>query len=428
MMERMMDKRLQPLVSRRGLSIAVLVWLGALAALLAPGGGAVQAQGGPRWVTAWSTSQQALGNAAVTNATVRMYARVTAAGDTVRLRFDNTFGTGPLTIGKAYAGLRRRGATLVAGSNRPVLFKGSAKVSVPPGGSVVSDPVPLQVTARQDVAVSVFVPDAGVRPSQHSGALVTSHMSAANSGDVAADESAAAFTETMTSTYWLKAIDVMSASSTGTIVAFGDSITDGSCTTLDAHDRWQDWLAVRLALDAQGRGAPNAHKAVVNEGIGGNTVTGEHLQPPPNSPPGVERLDRDVLSHAGVTHVVLFMGTNDIRRDAPVARVTAGMQDIVKRVKAKGLKIVGVTIIPRHNRAAVEGNTGWDAAKTARRNEVNEWIRTKAGFDGVIDFDRIIRDPADPDLMQPAFNCDDIHPTPRGYYAMGSSVPLTLFQ
>ena len=286
----------------------------------------------------------------------------------------------------------------------------------------------MPVLARQDLAVSLYVPGADARPSQHAGARVTSYLSADRAGDVAADETGKAFTTTTTAMFWLKSIDVLSSSSTGTIVAFGDSITDGSCTTLDGHDRWEDWLAVRLALDAQSRGTAAAHKAVVNEGIGGNTVTGEHLEPPPTSPPGVERLDRDVLSHHGVTHVILFMGTNDIRRDAPAARVIAGMQDIIGRAKARGLKIMGATIIPRHNRAATGTNSGWDAAKTRVRNEVNEWIRTRAGFDGVIDFDKVVKDPANPDMILPAYNCDDVHPDPRGYYAMGTSVPLSLFK
>jgi lysophospholipase L1-like esterase len=229
--------------------------------------------------------------------------------------------------------------------------------------------------------------------------------------------------------WWLKAIDISSSSSTGSIVAFGDSITDGTCATVDAHDRWEDLVAVRLALDAANRGTPDAHKAVINEGIGGNTVTREWLEPPPNSPPAMERLERDVLSHHGVTHVVLFMGTNDIRRGAGAAQVIAGMQDIAARVKARGLTIVGVTIIPRHNRPAVENNSGWNTAKTRTRGEVNQWIRTKAPFDAVIDFDRVVRDPENADLLHPPFNCGDgIHPSPLGYYAMGRSVPLELLR
>jgi lysophospholipase L1-like esterase len=227
--------------------------------------------------------------------------------------------------------------------------------------------------------------------------------------------------------FWLKAVDVSSSSSPGSIVAFGDSITDGTCSTLDAHDRWEDWLAVRLTLHAAD--VQTASRAVVNEGIGGNTITREKLQPPPDSPPGLERLERDVLSHHGVNHVILFMGTNDIRREAASAQVIAGMQEIIRRVKARGLKIVGVTIIPRHNRAPVENNTGWNPEKSRIRNEVNQWIRTTAPFDGVIDFDRLVKDPGDGDRLYPPFDCGDgIHPSPRGYYEMGRSVPLGLFQ
>lgn len=168
---------------------------------------------------------------------------------------------------------------------------------------------------------------------------------------------------------------------------------------------------------------------MVNEGIAGNTVTGGNLQPPPDSPPGVERLDRDVLSHHGVTHVIFFMGTNDIRREAPAAQVIAGMQDIAARVKARGLRIIGSTIVPRHNRPPAGNNTGWNAAKTRIRNEVNQWIRTRAPFDAVIDFDKVVQDPTNTDVISPPFNCGDgIHPSPRGYYEMGRSVQLELFR
>ena len=388
-----------------------------------------QAPASERWITAWGTSQQGLGSNAVTNSTVRMIARVTIAGDAVRIRLDNTFGAAPLSIAKAYVGIRIQGAALAEGSNRQVSFSHSARVVIPAGGSVTSDPVRMNVLAQQDLTVSLYIPDANVRPSQHAGAQVTSYLTANGSGDAAAEETEKPFTGTTTSTFWLKAIDVASSSATGSVVAFGDSITDGTCSTIDAHDRWEDMLAVRLALDAAGRGKKEAYKAIVNEGIGGNTITRENLQPPPDSPPGLERLERDVLTHSGVTHVILFMGTNDIRRDAPAAQVIAGIQDIVKRVKARGLKVIGVTIIPRHNRPPAENNTGWSTAKTQARNEVNGWIRNKAPFDAVIDFDKVVQDPRDADLIYPPFNCGDgVHPSPRGYYEMGRSVRLELFQ
>ena len=382
-----------------------------------------------RWITAWATSQNNLAANAITNTTVRVIARVTIAGTALRIRLDNTFGTTPLNVGGAHVAPRIQGAAVAPGSGRQVLFHGSPRVSVPAGGTVTSDPVRVKVLAQQDLAVTLYVPDANVRPSQHSGAQVTSYVAPDGSGDLSQVDDAARFTGTTTSTWWLKAIDVAGSSSTGAIVAFGDSITDGTCSTVDAHDRWEDLLAVRLGLAAAERGRPDAHKAILNEGIAGNTVTRENLQPAPDSPPGVERLDRDVLSHHGVTHVVFFMGTNDLRREAPAPQVIAGMQDVAARVKARGLKMIGVTIIPRHNRPPVENNTGWSDGKTRLRHEVNQWIRTKAPFDAVIDFDKVVQDPASRDLIHPPFNCGDgIHPSPRGYFEMGRSVRLDLFR
>ena len=395
-----------------------------LALLLAASVVAVEQQpASPRWITAWATSQQGLAEEGVTNATVRLVARATAGGESVRIRLNNGYGVEPLRIGSASIGHRMRGAALVPATLHPLRFGGDRAVTIPPGGSAQSDPVALAVLPRQDLAVSLHLPGTEVRPSLHRGALVTSYASADGAGDLTAEATRTGFTETMTSMWWLKSIDVLTSSAGGTIVAFGDSITDGSCSTLDAHDRWEDWLAVRLDASRD----PAVRRAVVNEGIGGNTVVREHLQPPPTSTPGVERLERDVLSHAGVTDVILFMGTNDIRREASAQQVITGMQTIIERVQARGLKIHGVTIIPRHNRAPTANNSGWSPAKTKTRNEVNEWIRTDAPFDGVIDFDRVVRDPADPDLIRGPFNCDDIHPTPRGYYEMGRSVPLELF-
>ena len=407
-----------------------IAFAGALALWLESGTTArQQPPAATRWITAWGTSQQGLGTNTVTNTTVRMIARVTVSGEAVRIRLDNTFGTAPLTVGKAYVGQRIQQAALAAGSNRQVSFNGSARVIVPPRGSVISDPVPMRVLAQQDLAVTLFIPDADVRPSQHGGAQVTSYVAANGAGDVSAEEAATPFTATTTSTWWLKAIDVSNSPSTGAIVAFGDSITDGTCTTVDAHDRWEDLLAVRLALDAANLGRRDAHKAVINEGIGGNTVTGDKLQPPPDSPTGVDRLDRDVLSHSGVTHVIFFMGTNDIRREAPAAQVIAGIENVAMRVKARGLKIIGATIIPRHNRAAAENDTGWNDAKTHIRQEVNHWMRTRAPFDAVIDFDQTVQDPRSADLIYPPFNCGDgVHPSPRGYYEMGAAVRLDLFR
>jgi len=372
-------------------------------------------------VTGWGTSQQTVGDAQITNATVRLIARVTIPGDSVRIRLDNTFGTTPVTIGRAYVGHRVQGAAIAAGSNHPIAFDGGPMATIPAGGSIWSDPVRLPVLAQQDLAVSLYIPGSKVTPSQHTAAVVTSYRSADGTGDVASNEDRTAFTSTTTALWWLKAIDVESTSSAAAIIAFGDSITDGTCSTLDAHDRWEDVVSVRLGLESR-------LKSIVNEGIGGNTLTREGLTPPADTTPGLERLERDVLSHHGVTDVVLFMGTNDIRRGASAGQVIAAMMSVIQKVKAKNIRIIGVSIIPRHNVAPSGTNTGWNPEKTAIRNEVNQWIRTKAPFDRVIDFDRVVRDPTSPDLLRSAFNCGDgIHPSAAGYYAMGKSVDLKLF-
>ena len=383
---------------------------------------AAEQTAGAQWVTAWGTSQQRLGDLSLTDATVRLMTRVTATGESIRIRLDNTYGTRPLVVGAAAVGEPMRGATLAPESSRLVHFDGATRVTVPAGGSVQSDPVAMPVLAQQDLAISLHLPEADVRPSQHNGARVTSYLTANGGGAHTVDEAGDAFTETTTAMLWLKSIDVLSPTSTGAIVAFGDSITDGSCATNDGHDRWLDWVAVRLQLGAMNGG----HKAMVNEGIGGNTVIGK-LSPAPSSTPGTERLEQDVLSHSGVTHVIFFMGTNDIRRDASAAEVIAGTQEIIDRVHAKGMKIIGATIIPRHNRTPTQNNSGWTPAKTATRNEVNAWIR-KAPFDGILDFDLAVQDPADSNRIDATFNCDGIHPNPRGYFEMGSSVNLDLFR
>ncbi len=383
------------------------------------------AQTRPAWITAWGTSQQALSQTRVTNATLRLIARVTAPGDAIRLRFDNTFGTAPVTFGRVSAGPRQSAsnpAGISPGLLVPVTFGGKASITVAAGGSVMSDPIRLTVDAQEDIAVSVYIPGADVPASQHRGALVTSFISDNGAGDLTASESGTPFKNRITTMPWLKAIDVRATTPMSAIVAFGDSITDGTCTTLDGHDRWEDIVAQRFALQDAVR------HSVINEGIGGNTVT-RNVTPSPDSTPGVERLDRDVLAHSGVSHVVVFMGTNDIRREASAEQVIGGLKDIVARVRARGLKIVGVTIVPRHNVGPVAGNTGWNDTKTKVRNEVNAWIRGGGAFDAVIDFDRVVRSADSPDLLKVTYNCGDgIHPSPLGYFEMGKSVDLNVFE
>jgi lysophospholipase L1-like esterase len=403
---------------------STLIDLALAASIAALSSGVAFAEVASSWVTAWATSQQAVASSKISDATVRMIARVTIPGESVRVRLDNTFGPAPVTFGKASVAPRIRGPALAAGMVKPITFGGKEAVTIPAGGSAVSDPVALRVEAQQDLAVSLFVTAGNVQPSQHTNAYVTSYLTDNGAGDHTGSEDGKPFAgKSTTAMYWLKSIDVRPAAGSGAsaIVAFADSITDGTCSTIDGHDRWEDIVAQRLAMQNPVR------RAVVNEGIGGNTISGK-VEPAADSTPGLERFERDVLSHAGVSHVVLFMGTNDIRREASAAQVIDGMKTIAARVKAKGMKIIGATIIPRHYRAPEPGNTGWSQGKTQIRNEVNAWIRKRGSFDAVLDFDKVVRSTSDQDLLNPAYNCGDgIHPSPAGYFQMGKAVDLGLF-
>ncbi len=286
-------------------------------------------------------------------------------------------------------------------------------MTIPPGEGVDTDPIRLHVAAQEDIAVSLYVPGQNVQASRHNNARITSYRTDGNAGNHAADGDGTAFTTTTTQMLWVAAIDVFAPSVTGAIVCFGDSITDGTGSTVDAHNRWHDVLALRLLeLPA------NQRQSVVNEGIGGNRIN-----PPGGAgPAAVLRLDRDVLGRAGVTHVIFFEGTNDLAGGETSADVIAGSQEIIDRVHAAGLKIIGVTMIPRHNAA-------WTPAMTAFRHDVNDWIRNVANFDAVIDFDEVVRDPNNPDLINPIYDLGDhIHPNPTGYAVMGNAIDLAIFK
>lgn len=230
--------------------------------------------------------------------------------------------------------------------------------------------------------------------------------------------------------YWIAALDVQSTATRGSIVALGDSITDGRCSTTDGdgnvvpdlYQRWTDVLAERL-----GAIPGNSPRAVINAGIAGNRI----LQEGPSGPSALARLDRDVLDRAGATHVILFEGTNDIHRDSTPTELIEGVQEIIDRVHARGLKIIGATMIPR---GQPEGATreGFDATKERYRLEVNEWIRTQANFDGVIDFDAVMAgggiSPTGAQIMKHEYSCDFVHPNARGYRALGESIDLRLFE
>jgi lysophospholipase L1-like esterase len=226
--------------------------------------------------------------------------------------------------------------------------------------------------------------------------------------------------------YWLAAVDVMSSSVAGTVVAFGDSWIDGRCSTTekgvvrpDLYQRWTDILAARLASEL-----PNEPRAVVNAGIAGNRI----IPGGGNGPAALQRIDRDVLERAGATHVIFLQGMNDIGGGATAAQITSAIQQIIDRVHAKGLSIFGGTLFP----LARPDKARWTSGMEAQRLAVNSWIRTQANFDAIIDLDRLMR--GGPvydgnDSLKPEFVCDDsVHPNVAGYKAMGEFIDIGLFK
>jgi lysophospholipase L1-like esterase len=377
------------------------------------------ARGGEQWFTAWGTSAHSLAPATTTvsDATVRMIVRSGITGNVLRVKIENTLGVEPLQIDAARIALRDTAASLVPGSNRPLTFGGQESIVIPVGEGVWSDEVVMRVLAGQDLAVSLYVPTIGTRPSRHNLAFTTNYVTGPLAGDHTGDEGGAAFTVTTTSWYWVAALDVEAPSLTGTIVCFGDSITDGNGSTIDGHNRWPDVLRNRLAAFPASQS-----KSVVNEGISGNQIIFYPGLNPPSSPTALDRMERDVLSRAGVTHVVFFEGSNDLARGASFEQITAGLTQVYDRAKAAGLKIIGATVIPRHNAA-------WRPEFNPVRHAVNARIRSHPDLDAVLDFDGLLKDPTNPDLINPLYDSGDhIHPNPTGYAAMGNAIALTLFE
>lgn len=404
----------------RGLVLAL-----ALLSCLAAGGTADSA---PGWITTWTTSNAATDRpAAFSNQTIRQTVHTTIGGSAVRLRLANTFGTHAIRFDAVYIGLQQNGPSLVPHSNHPVTFGGNPWIAIPEGAEALSDPVPLATGAQQNLAISLFTSADTGPATVHGSAMQTNYLSAA--GNFASQENGDAFGKTTTSWYFLSAVEVLASSKAqGAIVALGDSITDGASARFEKNERWTDVLARRLL-------AQSVPIAVLNAGIGGNRVL---TSSPCWGENALARLDRDVLSLTGVTAVILFEGTNDIgqpdtktqepnpclsRTPVSADEIIAGYKQIIARADARGLKILGATILP------YQGFGGWTAQGDAKRNLVNQWIRTSGAFAGVIDFDAALRDPSAPARLAPRYDSGDhLHPGPAGHEAMGNQVNLALLR
>ncbi len=397
---------------RRGrsiLAIATVAVLGVLAPL------PVRAAGQPNraWLAGWATSQAEQPRSGVPltepdGRTLRLLARTTAEGPQVRIRLANTDGSGPVTFGRVTVGIHAAasGPVVVPGTIREVRFGGRPSLTLAPGVTAVSDPVNLAVGVGSDLAVSLHVVSALGSYSGHQWSKRLSWLSSPGTGDQTLDEAGTAFHWSMVSSYWLSGIDVLTTRRP-VVVAIGDSITDGHLLAPDMDQDWPSVLSSRLKSSA----------AVINAGIAGNQLSRNGGG---GSGPGiVNRFGRDVLDVPGVTHVVVFAGTNDIATGVPAARLASAMTAIANRAHARGIKVIGATITPRQDLIL-----GWNlAVHEPIRQAFNAWVRTAKVLDAVADFDVVLRDPADPTQLDRRYDSGDrLHPNAVGLAALGNSV------
>ncbi|MGW0204641.1 SGNH/GDSL hydrolase family protein [Streptomyces sp. NPDC003233] len=371
-------------------------------------------------VSAWSPSMTT-GGPSFTDRTIRMVVHSSVSGSGARITLSNRYSITPLDVSAVDLAVQASGGEATRGTTRNITFGGSRHLTIPAGEEAVSDVAPISVGAGENLLVSLYVPGTTGMSTWHSDAFDTTYLA---SGNHTGDDSAAAFGTTTTSWYYLAGLDVVASTARGTVVAFGDSITDGYHSSTGTYSRWPDFLGRRL-----GAGPGPQRLSVVDAGIGGNRV----LTDVPNLWQGVSALKRfghDALDQPGVKDVILFEGINDIGNNAgPDGRpLTAqdlidGYRTLIDEAHAAHVGIIGATLMPD------EGNGYYTPAAEAIRQSVNQWIRTGGSFDGVIDFDRTMRDPANPAALNPAYDSGDhIHPDDEGMKAMADAIDLRLLR
>jgi lysophospholipase L1-like esterase len=417
----------------------------------------VSAQPVESWATSWAASVQGpypVGNPSAQpdqrflfpdpargarDQTLRLVVRPSYWGKQARLRFTNALGTKPLVLDGVHLGLQLGGAALVPGTNQPVRFGGQGSVTIPPGGMIWSDALALPFVPEgqggllqgRKLAVSLHVVGESGPMTWHAKALQSSYGTAPGAGSHGNEDAEAAFPYSTASWFFLDALDMQAPAGTPVVVAFGDSITDGTASTMNGDDRWPDVLQRRFFERFGNR------VAVVNAGIGGNQVAGPAEYSPekpfPGGPSAGARLERDVLSLSGVTSFIWLEGTNDFSRNgnASVEAVEAAMRDAVGRIRAKfpQARLIGATVTSALNSTSpAHGFAGQDE----KRKALNAFIRTGGLFDAVAEFDAATLDPATgglrPEMVPDSTTGgagDRLHPNRAGYLAMGMSLDLS---
>ena len=378
-----------------------------------------------KWVSSWASAQiplDAKDAAALENATMRQLVRTSMGGRRVRVRISNVFGAAPLTITGVHIAraISADSQRIDPPTDRSVKFNGAPAVTIPAGGEYVSDPVSMEVPALTTLAVTIHFTEVPKLQTGHPGSRATSY-SAPDDQLSAVELRGASIVDHW---YYLSAIDVEPDFPSTALAIVGDSIVDGHGVVSNTNTRWTDFLAERLRASDRSIG-------VLNLGVGSNC-----LAEPCVGPSAVARFGRDVLERSAVRYVIILEGVNDLgmlTRDAPVSpaahhalveRMIGAYAQMAARARERGIKVIGATIMPY-------GGSGYyhpDAANEADRKAVNDWIGTPGNVDAVVDFDALMRDPAQPQRLRKAFDSGDgLHPSAEGYRFMGDAVPLSLF-
>ncbi|WP_180687517.1 SGNH/GDSL hydrolase family protein [Streptomyces gossypiisoli] len=377
------------------------------------------------WVGSWSTAPSAAEpgteTAGLHDRSVRNVVHTSVGGTAARITLSNLYGRLPLTLTHATIALAAAddSAAALPQTMRRLTFNGITTAVVPPGGQVMSDAVSITIPYDSDVLITTYAP---AEPGPVTVHAHVRQISYAAQGDHADDVTGTPYTEQVESWRYLTALDVLSKEAHGTLVAFGDSLTEGHSSTLGANRRWPDVLAERLR-EAADAGQDVPRYGVVNQGIGGNRIlTGGNGRPADN-PSGLTRFARDALGRTNVKVVVIDLGINDILRNPSVTepdQILDGLRTLVGQAHGRGIKVIGATLMP------FGGHRGYSADREAVRQEVNAEIRAGRVFDAVVDFDRALRDPYDPRRFRPVYDSGDhLHPNDRGYERMAHEFDLS---
>jgi lysophospholipase L1-like esterase len=415
----------QHLLARAKLSAALAM------ALLVPVSASAQATSTPaNWVGSWAASQQLpesqnqLSADDLHDATLRQIVHLSIGGTQMRVRLSNAFGTAPLHLTSVHIArpVSNAAAAIDAASDKALTFGGAPDVIIPAGADYVSDLVAFPATPLSDLAITLHLDEPPAQQTGHPGSRATSYLA---QGDMV---SAAELPNPKQVQHWyqIAGVDVIAAPQARSVVTLGDSITDGHGASTNANERWPDVLAKRLQSATQTRMI-----GVLNQGIGGNRLLLDGL-----GPNALARFDRDVLAQSGIHYLIVLEGVNDLgtltrdaevsqsEHDALVHRILSAYEQIATRAHAHGIYVIGATITPYAGSDYYHPGP----ASEADRQAINKWIRQTKVFDAVIDFDKVIQDPAHPDHISPTYDSGDhLHPSPAGYRAMADAIPLALF-